>query len=118
MLGGYQRDITSRGADTVVREALLNSPSESDIDLMWRHGDLAAAERVQGELKEESEELYDKLLRVRNRNWMRKLEPLLHGRKNVLVLVGAAHLPGEDGLLHLLRAAGFSAEQMYGVDRP
>jgi len=49
---------------------------------------------------------------------MRKLEPLLHAKKNVLVLVGVAHLAGEDGLLNLLRGAGFRAEQMYGVDRP
>jgi len=85
---------------------------------MWRHGDLVAAARVQEEMKKESEELYDKALRTRNRNWMQKLEPLLHGRKNALVLVGAAHLPGEDGLLRLLRTAGFPVEQLYGVDRP
>jgi hypothetical protein len=29
-----------------------------------------------------------------------------------------AHMGGKDGLLELLRQAGFPAEQMYGVDRP
>ena len=116
VIGGYQRDIAQRGADAVVREALLNNPSE--LDTVWRHGDLVAGARVQEEMKKESEELYDKALRTRNRHWMQKLEPLLHGHKSALVLVGAAHLPGEDGLLHLLREAGFSPEQMYGVDRP
>ena len=113
---GYRRDIAQRGADAVVREAMLGARPEDDG--VWRHGDLAAAERVQEEMKKESEALYDMALRARNRRWMGKLEPLLRSNKNALVLVGVAHLPGEDGLLHLLRASGFSVEQLYGVDRP
>lgn len=74
--------------------------------------------RVQEEMKKESAELYEKALRERNRKWIGKLDLLLRGRKNAMVLIGAAHLPGEDGLLELLRADGFAVEQMYGVDRP
>ena len=116
MLRGYQREIARRGVDAVVRETLLNRPSESDA--VWRYSDLADAVHAQEDMKQESAEMYDKALRERNRNWMRKLEPLLRGHQNALVLVGAAHLPGDDGLLHLLRTAGFPVSQMYGVDRP
>lgn len=113
---GYQREIAKRGADAVVREALVTS--QGDEDAGWRHGDLAAVARMQEAMKKDSPTIYEKALPERNRKWMRKLEPLLHGEKSAMVLVGVAHLAGEDGLLNLLRAAGFPSEQMYGVDKP
>jgi uncharacterized protein len=69
-------------------------------------------------MKADSPLLYEKALPERNRKWMNKLEPLLHEKRNAMVLVGVAHVYGEEGLLSLLRKAGFSAEQMFGVDRP
>lgn len=113
---GYQREIAKRGADAVVREALLNTKSEEEAG--WRQGDLAAVTQMQEEMRKDSPMLYEMALPERNRKWMQKLEPLLHGEKNAMVLVGVAHLAGDDGLLNLVRAAGFPAEQMYGVDRP
>jgi uncharacterized protein YbaP (TraB family) len=116
VIAGYQRDIAKRGADAVVQEALLGEGN--DANEIWRYGDLEAVVKLQEEMKMESPDLYEKALPERNRKWIRKLEPLLRGRKNVMVLVGVAHIGGEEGLLSLLQQAGFSAEQMYGVDRP
>jgi uncharacterized protein YbaP (TraB family) len=43
---------------------------------------------------------------LRNQNMMESLEPLLN-ESHVFVAVGALHLPGENGLLQLLRGRGF-----------
>lgn len=49
------------------------------------------------------------LLYKRNRNWVKMLKEILPG-KTLLVAVGAGHLPGEQGVIELLRKEGFNVE--------
>jgi uncharacterized protein YbaP (TraB family) len=46
------------------------------------------------------------LLHTRNHNWVEKLAVIIP-EKSVFVAVGAGHLAGEQGLIHLLREKGF-----------
>jgi uncharacterized protein YbaP (TraB family) len=48
----------------------------------------------------------DVLLYNRNRNWVEKLKTILPSR-SVVIAVGAGHLPGENGVINLLRKAGY-----------
>ncbi len=56
--------------------------------------------------------LYQRMLVDRNRDWLPKIEALFARRGHALVVVGAAHLIGPDGLLAMLRAKGYTIEQM------
>ncbi len=49
----------------------------------------------------------DILLFHRNRNWVNKLRSLLP-EKSLLIAVGAGHLPGEKGMINLLRKEGYT----------
>lgn len=49
----------------------------------------------------------DILLYHRNRNWVNKLKTLLPAR-SLLIAVGAGHLPGEKGVINLLRKEGYT----------
>jgi uncharacterized protein len=49
----------------------------------------------------------DILLYNRNRNWVEKLKDIMIDH-SVLVAVGAGHLPGDKGLINLLRKAGYT----------
>jgi uncharacterized protein len=49
----------------------------------------------------------DLLLYGRNRKWANTLDTLLPGR-SLLIAVGAAHLPGKDGVIDLLRKKGYT----------
>ncbi|MGN6401776.1 MAG: TraB/GumN family protein [Flavisolibacter sp.] len=49
------------------------------------------------------------LLYNRNVNWAKKLEGLL-ADKSLVIAVGAGHLPGEKGVINLLRKAGYKVE--------
>lgn len=51
----------------------------------------------------------DILLYNRNRNWVEKLKDIMADH-SVLVAVGAGHLPGEKGLINLLRKAGYTVK--------
>jgi uncharacterized protein len=77
----------------------------------WRAGDGAGVERiVLAELKQEPM-LYQRLLVERNRNWIPKIEALFARPRPALVVVGAAHLVGPDGLLAALKARGYTVDQ-------
>lgn len=58
-----------------------------------------------------SEEAMDLLIYNRNRSWAEKLVTIMPERA-CLVCVGAGHLPGDQGLLQLLRNAGYTVEPM------
>ena len=78
----------------------------------WKAGDVSTVERlVLQDLKSEPR-LYQRMLVDRNRDWLPKLEALFARRGRAFVVVGAAHLVGPDGLLAMLRARGYTVEQM------
>lgn len=56
--------------------------------------------------------LYQQILVQRNRAWIPKIEHLLDGRNATLVVVGALHLPGPDGVVKLLQAKGYKVERI------
>lgn len=58
----------------------------------------------------------DILLNNRNYNWVEKLKKLMP-EKSLVVAVGAGHLPGEKGVINLLRKAGFSVEPVLNKTR-
>jgi len=120
MLLNLGAEISRRGADAVVEEKVLGVPDgKKPVEKTdWRYGDLTATERENEQTKRRSPALYKKLVPERNRKWMGKLKSALQGRKNAMVLIESKHLCGTEGLLQLLRNAGFTVEQMYGVDRP
>jgi hypothetical protein len=55
------------------------------------------------------DEYMDLLLYGRNRKWAAKLDSLLPG-KSMLIAVGAAHLPGKQGVIELLRKEGYTVD--------
>jgi uncharacterized protein len=72
----------------------------------WRVGDLRALENAFIKERAKSPGLYDALLGVRNRQWLPKIEALLEEDRDYLVVVGALHFVGSDGLLALLKKDG------------
>jgi len=58
-----------------------------------------------------SEELGDQLatfLDNRNEDWIAKIGTLMEDKERLFIAVGAAHLPGEKGVINLLRKAGYT----------
>ena len=49
------------------------------------------------------------LLYNRNKNWVKKLKPIMSER-SVTIAVGAGHLPGDKGLIDLLRKEGYTVK--------
>lgn len=77
----------------------------------YRRQDLEA---ISGMLGREMKQAYaERLLYARNRTWAAALVPEMR-RCSVLVAVGAGHLVGPEGLLAMLRSAGFDVSPVGG----
>jgi len=77
----------------------------------WHQGDLQGmAKHV--ETYKTFPKYYHGILVRRNHNWIPKIEKFLKDTKNYFVIVGVAHLAGEDGLLALLKEKGYELERV------
>jgi len=78
----------------------------------WRKGDAESLASVTRASLRTPPGMADRLLANRNRNWIPKIEGFLRSGKTYLVVVGAAHMGGTDGVLALLKARGYRIDQM------
>lgn len=124
----------SRGLETVARQiaildglgaAALEEVVNASLDALdegeaifdgitdaWRRGDgegLAALLERGGAFPEA---LREALLTERNRAWIPEVEAALATDRDVMFLVGAAHLVGEESVVELLRAKGYEVTQL------
>ena len=77
----------------------------------WQRGDVAAIEELLLGSFDGYPAAYTSLIVERNRNWMPQIEACLARSRPCMVVVGAAHLVGPDGLLAELRGRGYRIEQ-------
>lgn len=79
----------------------------------WRTGDIAYMEETLLAEIADYPELYEAIVADRNRNWVNTIDKLLRDEEDYLVIVGALHLVGEDGMPQLLEARGYKVSQMH-----
>lgn len=78
----------------------------------WRNGDMDMIERLFTDDMEAFPEIYDLVLKDRNELWIPQIAEMLQTEPTEFVLVGVGHMGGEHGLLPLLKAEGYSVEQV------
>jgi len=77
----------------------------------WASGQEKQLDNLLLQSFKEYPDVYAKLISERNRRWLPKIESHLQGGNKTLVVVGAAHLVGRDGVVELLKRKGYSVEQ-------
>jgi len=77
----------------------------------WRAGDTKGLEEVLTDSFKKYPAMEKRFLTGRNEKWLSKIEKLVQGDKNVLIIVGAGHLVGKDSVVDLLTRKGFKVEQ-------
>ena len=98
----------------------VDDPKKSVADMVelhrqWRAGDVAGLNRtMREEMIEKTPQTYRMIDVARNEAWLPKIESRLTGSKSggTLVVVGALHLLGPDGLVEKLRAKGYKVERI------
>ncbi len=83
-----------------------------DMMAAWHTGDVDALSDMLLDEMAQHEELNAALLINRNANWIKKIEPLLNDEEDYLIVVGALHLIGPDGVPEQLGDRGFDVRQL------
>ena len=77
----------------------------------WQTGDSAGVEKLLNQAQKEDPAIMKKFLTDRNLQWVPQIEELARGTNNAVVIVGAGHLVGKDGVVELLRQRGCKVSQ-------
>jgi uncharacterized protein YbaP (TraB family) len=93
-----EMDLLDKGLDQIVRA--------------WAAGDVHGLEKLLLDAMREYPAVHQKIIVDRNRRWLPEIERIIKQAESALVVVGAAHLVGKEGVIELLKARGYTLEQM------
>jgi uncharacterized protein YbaP (TraB family) len=83
----------------------------TDLKNAWRTGNLSKLEEIGiTPMRKEFPALFQSVLVERNRSWLPKIEAFLQTPETELILVGALHLAGKEGLILQLQQLGYKVE--------
>jgi uncharacterized protein YbaP (TraB family) len=87
----------------------------TDLHQAWRDGDVARLDKLsREEMREKTPQTYRMVNVERNDAWVPLIRKMLDGVKkgDTMVVVGALHLLGEDGVIEKLRSKGYRIERV------
>jgi len=103
-----QRDMLMQ---TLTESADLTRLMDELVDA-WRHGDIGfLEENLLADMQDQSE-LHQTIVVNRNINWVRQIQALLDDSDDYLIVVGALHLVGDNGVPNLLAERGHKVRQL------
>ena len=91
-------EMIDHGDSKGLLQQLTNAYKSQNLDTLWK----VFQEQMTGYE-------YDAIIKVRNLNWEKQMRELLP-KQSTLFVVGAGHLPGESGMINLLREAGYKVK--------
>jgi uncharacterized protein YbaP (TraB family) len=111
LLTGFSKE----EGDALIKSMLKEiKNAEKDLGEMlkaWQTGDAGKLEKLLNEAKQDFPAIYKRLVTDRSRNWIPKIQEFAHGEKNAIVIVGAGHLVGKEGVVELLKQKGMKVTQ-------
>ena len=91
-------EMIDHGDSKGLLQQLTNAYKSQNLDTLWK----VFQEQMTGYE-------YDAIVKVRNLNWEKQMRELLP-KQSTLFVVGAGHLPGESGMINLLREARYKVK--------
>ena len=114
LLDGLDMNVQRQMLDLTLEEVQEMPQMLDELEDAWRAGDLQRLEALLLEGYRQMPELYTALLVERNRRWVSQIRAWPTTSPPRLVLVGALHLVGEQGLPALLQRAGYTVQRLTG----
>ena len=57
-------------------------------------------------------DIYDRFFIQRNKTWIQEIEKLMKRHGNLLIILGAGHLVGQDSVIELLKRKDYKVKQL------
>jgi hypothetical protein len=111
LLTSFSREENELLVKSTLEEIRTIREEFGDILKAWRSGDAAGLEKLLNSMAAEAPAVFKRLVSDRSERWAPKIEALSRGTNNAIVIVGAAHLVGKNGVVELLRRRGLRVDQ-------
>jgi uncharacterized protein YbaP (TraB family) len=112
---GLLCDLTKEEGEGVIKSTLKDlKDGQGKFDELikaWQTGDTAALEKLMNDAQKDDPAVMKRLVTDRNLKWVPQLQELVKGTNNAVVIVGAGHLVGKDGVVELLKQRGCKVTQ-------
>jgi uncharacterized protein YbaP (TraB family) len=89
----------------------ISAQLADDMMAAWQHGEADDLYEILFESFADHPGIEDRLLTRRNQDWLPQIEKMLKTPKITMVIVGAGHLIGPEGLVELLKQKGYDVKQ-------
>jgi uncharacterized protein YbaP (TraB family) len=95
-----------------LKELDIIETMSADMVKAWETGDADRLNLIIKKGFDEHPDIYKRFFTQRNKNWLPQIQRLLKQDGDVLVIVGAGHLVGEQSLIDLLEKKGYKVQQL------
>ena len=114
LLQAMEESVQLQMLDEALQDAGQDNAQVRQLHVLWRRGDAQALWQQSGEpMRQRTPLLYQRLNADRNQAWLTQLPHWLRaGQGTTLVVVGALHLLGEDGLVQQLQVQGHNVQRL------
>lgn len=108
--------LSEENPDDFVKRSLEEiNDLESDLNQLleaWETGDFQTLEKLMTKGFKDYPEQFEKFITARNKAWAKKLSKMVSTDETYMIVVGAGHLPGDEGVINLLKKQGFTVDQL------
>jgi uncharacterized protein YbaP (TraB family) len=111
LMTGFSKEEGELLVKTTLRDVDTLQNDLGDMLKAWQTGDAVKLEKLLNEAKADAPIIFKRLVTDRNRNWLPKIEELVNGKENSIVIVGAGHLVGNESVVDLLKKKGYKISQ-------
>ena len=114
---GMRRDVQIAFLDDTLTDVEKGADETRNLHAAWRRGDdTVLLDEMSSDMRTKFPTVYAAINVDRNDRWVPKLQRMLDDEhdKDTLVVVGALHLLGRDGVVEKLRAKGYRVQRICG----
>lgn len=111
LLANMNKQDQSSFLNQTLRDLELVSQLAGEMVSYWKTGDGDSLHALLFKSFKDYPNIHDRLLIQRNKDWVSKIENMTRENKTILVIVGAGHLVGPDGIIDLLGKRGYNLKQ-------
>jgi len=97
--------------DQTLKDLDISAQLADDMMTAWQHGAADDLYELLFKSFDDHPGIEDRLLTRRNKEWLPQIEKMLKTPRTTMVIVGAGHLIGPEGLVELLKQKGYDVKQ-------
>jgi uncharacterized protein YbaP (TraB family) len=112
LLSGFSDDLQEKFLAAAVDEGLDMDAELKRMRDAWNSGDAARLDAITRENTKTPEKISRAILQDRNPHMANVAEQFLKGKEQTFLIVGAAHLVGDEGVVAMLQKRGYKVEQV------